>query len=101
MENLINLRIEASEESLEHDPFILQNLERDIQREIESQILRETKLSPEGSMSGEIVSAMELAGLAVTTLGTIWTILKIHYRGQISFEKELADGTKITITPKN
>jgi hypothetical protein len=101
VENKINIRIEAGEEILRQTPFLLQYLERDLQRELDHPVQREAKPSPEGTMSGEIISAIELAGLAITTLGTIWTILQIRYRGQISIEKELADGSKVIITKAN
>jgi hypothetical protein len=98
MKNLIDLRIELNEAGLESDPFSLRNLERDIQREVPNQISHETRTSPEGTMGGDIVIALELAGLAVSALNAIWTILLVRYKYQMSFEKELADGTKITIT---
>lgn len=101
MEKSINIRIEAGEEILEQNPFILQSLERDLKRELDHPILYETKPNPEGTMGGEIIVALELAGLAITSLGTIWAILQIRYRGQISIEKEMPDGTKIIITKSN
>lgn len=101
MEKTIDIRIETDEMTLKRDPFFLQKLERDLQREVDLPVIRKTIPSPENTMSGEIIGAIELAGLAITTLGTIWTILQIRYRGQISIEKEMADGSKVTVTKAN
>lgn len=97
MEPQIDVRIELDEASLERDPFFLQNLEQDLQREIRAPLARETHKSPAGSMGPEIVTVIELAGLAVTALGTLYTVLQVRHRDEISFEKELPDGSKVII----
>lgn len=78
--------------------LVLQNLEQDIVRELKIPVYFETIKSPKGSMSGDIVSAIELASLSLTALGLLWSILQVRFRGGITIEKQYKDGTKITIT---
>ena len=97
MDNQIDLRIELDEEDLARDPLFLQNLERDLKREIRSPISHETRKPPEGAQGPEIIVAIELAKLAVMALGAIITMILVRYRGEITIEKELPDGRKVTV----
>ena len=101
MDNQIGLRIELDEENLTRDPFFLQNLEQDFKREIHISISRETRKLAKGAMGPDLIVAIELAGVTVTALGTVWTILQIRYRGEVTIEKELPDGRKITVKKGN
>ena len=102
MSGNLKVRIEiANNDSPIEKSLVLQDLEQDISRELQIPVHLDTIKSPKGSMSGDIVLAIELAGITLTALGLLWSILQIRFRGSITIEKEYKDGTKITTTKNN
>lgn len=97
MSNVFNIKIESSHKNPVYNASKLRKLGAELERELETTCVYSTAESPDNTQAGDIVTALEIVSLSVSALTLIWAILKIRFRGSVTIEKTLPNGSKVTL----